>query len=113
MNTIIVNGRKIECSGNSVQINNSTVIVDGKTIADENSKEINVIINGDVTDLECAGSVTVNGTVKGDIDCSGMCEIKGDVDGDVNASGSVSCGKVKGDVMAAGSVSCYYPQQPE
>lgn len=106
VNTIIVNGRKIECSGNSVVINDGVVMVDGKTIANEKCKENNVIINGDVTDLECSGSVTVKGNVKGDIDCSGMCKIEGDVGGDVNAAGSVSCGKIKGGVIASGSIMC-------
>ena len=113
MNTIIVNGKKIECSGNAVIVNNGTVTVDGKVISEDSSREINVTINGDITDIECAGNVTVNGTVKGDIDCNGMCDIKGDVEGDVSASGSVSCENVKGDICAAGSVSCYYPEQPK
>lgn len=104
MNTIVVNGKKIECSGNRVSVNNGTIIVDGKVVANESSQEINVVIDGNVSELECAGSVTVNGNVEGDIDCSGKCDIKGYVAGDVNASGSVSCGIVKGDVTAAGSI---------
>ena len=68
MNTIIVNGKRIQCSGSNVSIINGRVIVDGKEIANEESREVYVTIEGDVNKIDCSGSVTVNGNVKGDIE---------------------------------------------
>lgn len=82
------------CNGSNISIINGRVIVDGKEIANEESKEIYVTIEGDVNKIDCSGSVTVNGNVKGNIDCSGSCDITGDVGGDVDASGSVRCDKI-------------------
>lgn len=106
MNTIIVNGKRIQCSGSNVSIINGRVIVDGKEIANEESREVYVTIEGDVNKIDCSGSVTVKGNVKGNIDCSGSCEVEGDVGGDIDASGSVRCDNVSGSVDASGSVRC-------
>ena len=93
MNTIIVNGKRIQCSGSNVSIINGRVIVDGKEIANEESREVYVTIEGDVNKIDCSGSVTVKGNVKGDIDASGSIRC-GNVSGSVDASGSVRCGKI-------------------
>ena len=61
MNRITINGKTITCSGTNVVINNGKVIVDGKTIQECNSGDIEVTIEGDVNKIDCSGSVEVHG----------------------------------------------------
>lgn len=107
-NHIKVNGKVFNCTGRSVVINNDSIIVDGKVITGGDPvNSITVIIEGDVSVLECAGSVTVQGNA-GNIDCGGSCTVNGNVNGDIDAGGSITCGNVQGDVDAGGSVVCKY-----
>lgn len=105
MNRITINGKTITCSGSNVVIRNGKVIVDGKTIQECSSGDINVVIEGDVNKIDCGGSVEVHGN-SGNIDCGGSCEVNGDVKGDIDAGGSVTCGNVSGDIDAGCSVKC-------
>ena len=105
MNKITVNGKTITCSGNNVSIIDGQIVVDGKMISESNSRNIKVIIEGNVEKIDCAGTVEVHGNA-GNIDCGGSCTIKGDVNGSVDAGGSVTCGNVAGDIDAGGSVRC-------
>lgn len=117
---IVINGKSYNVTGNNITISNGKVIVDGIEIADEsNSKKIEVIINGDVGSVECAGNVHVNGNsldikagynveVGGDcldIDCGGNVKIQGKVR-DVNCGGNVTCGDVSGSISCGGNVNC-------
>ncbi len=90
MNRITINGKTITCPGSNVVIRNGKVIVDGDTIQECSSGDIKVVIEGDVNNIDCDGSVTV----------------RGNVDGDIDAGGSVTCGNVSGDIDAGGSVKC-------
>ena len=57
-NHIKVNGKVFNCTGRSVVINNDSIIVDGKVVTGGDPvNSITVIIEGDVSVLECAGSV--------------------------------------------------------
>lgn len=105
MNKITVNGKTITCSGNIVSIIDGQIIVDGKVISESNSRNIKVVIEGDVEKIDCSGTVEIHGNA-GYIDCSGSCTVKGDVNGSVDAGGSVTCGNVAGDIDAGGSVRC-------
>lgn len=103
-NNIVINGEKINCNGSNLVIQNGKVVVDGKTIR-QCEGNVEVIVNGDVNKLDCAGSVVVQGN-SGSIDCGGSCTIGGNVTGNIDAGGSVSCGNVSGDIDAGGSVRC-------
>lgn len=103
--SVVINGQTINCSGSNIVIQNGKVVVDGKVIQSDIGNNAEVIINGDVNKIDCAGSVEVHGNC-GSIDCSGSCKIDGDVNGNIDASGSVTCGNVSGDIDASGSVRC-------
>lgn len=104
-NNVIVNGKKIPCFGRNIVISNNQVIVDGKITADNLTGNVEVVVNGDVAHLECAGSVKIRGNA-GSVDCGGSCTVGGDVSGDIDAGGSVTCDKVGGDIDAGGGVKC-------
>jgi len=81
MNTITISGQTITCSGNSITINNGIIKVDGKTIKDGLQGSLSVVINGNIEDLRCDGSVNVNGNVGNYIECGGSAKVTGDVGG--------------------------------
>lgn len=121
----IVNMQSGSCNINGVTYTgNNITIVGGKVIIDgveqeslEESKVLNIIINGNVDKLEScnevtvhgdcnsvdsmSGSVTINGNVENGIDTqSGRVEVSGDVGGSVETmSGRVSCGNVAGNIQ--------------
>lgn len=106
MNTITINGETITTYGNNVVVRNGKVTVDGEVIK-EFTGNPTVIINGSVNNIECSGSVEVNqGIVYKNIDCCGSCTVHGDVRGNIDAGGSVHCENVYGDIDAGGSVNC-------
>lgn len=108
MNQVIINGIRYEFNENfnNVSINNGIVTVNGKQMnLNETSKEVNVLISGNVKMLDVDGSVTVNGNVS-NVDCGGSCEITGNVYGDIDAGGSVKCDHAIGNIRAGGSVTC-------
>ena len=90
MNRITINGKTITLSGSNVIINNGRIIVDGKTIQEYSSGDIKVVIEGDINNIDCGGSVEVHGN-SGSINCGGSCEVSGNVLGDIDAGGSVKC----------------------
>lgn len=108
-----INGVKYNVKrGSKVDIINDKVYINGvlqsKTdVINIGNKPhmIEVIINGNVNNIECNGSVNVAGDCAGNIDCEGGVTVGGDVNGDIDASGSVTVnGSVDGDVDASGSV---------
>lgn len=110
--SVVVNGQSYNVSGGDVSIINGKVFVNGKEATQEGKKidkhtVINVIIEGSVESIECNGSVTVTGDVKGDIDCGGSATITGrEVEGDISAGGSVSIrGGHTGSISCGGSIS--------
>lgn len=103
MNTIIINGTKIQTTGNNITMINGSVFVDGKAIQTNLTGNVTIEFIGDLASLKTDGSATVNGNVKGDVDCGGSCNC-GNISGSVDAGGSVTCGNVEGDVDAGGSI---------
>lgn len=96
----------IESNGSNVVVSKGKVIIDGKVIKNELIGNIEVSIDGDITSIDCAGEVIVNGNVNGNIDCGGSVKISGNVDGSIDCGGSCECGNVGGDIDAGGSVKC-------
>lgn len=102
---ITVNGHRIQCSGRNISIQNGKITVDGRSLECDMTGDIHVVVNGDINQLTCSGSVEVNGNC-GSVDCAGSCTVSGDVNGSIDATGSVTCGTVYGNIDAAGSVRC-------
>lgn len=106
-NKTVVNGIEINVPrGANISIINGEVFVNGQPYQGDElkgCKAVNIIINGDVGNIDCGGSVTAN-NVHGDVDCGGSCNC-GNVSGSVDAGGSVNCGTVGGNVDAGGSIS--------
>lgn len=105
MNTIIINGQKIQTNGKNISVINDTIYVDGVTIQSNLSGIVEVKFEGDLASLKCNGSASINGNVKGDVDVGGSLKCC-DVSGNLDVGGSVQCGKVGGDIDAGGSVKC-------
>ena len=103
MNTIIINGTKIQTSGNNISVINNSVYVDGKVIQTELSGIVEIKFEGDLASLSCNGSASVNGNIKGDVDVGGSLDCN-DIGGNIDVGGSVRCNKVSGDIDAGGSV---------
>ena len=105
MNKISINGQTIGYHGSgNIVIKDGKIIVNGVTV-EECSKNPNVVIHGNVTSLNCDGSVEVRGNT-GSIDCGGSCNVTGNVEGDIDAGGSVNCKAVTGNIDAGCSVHC-------
>jgi hypothetical protein len=99
MNTISINGMTIQGSGNVV-ISNGKIMVNGKDVTPD-SKEINIVINGNVDELkvDACNKVSVTGSVKSIKTQSGDVDVTGDVDGSIQTmSGDVDCGTVGGSI---------------
>jgi len=116
--TISINGKAY--SGNNVSVSNNKVYIDGKLQDVKDSKEIFVIVDGNINnlDVDTANQIKVNGNVNklktssGDVEVSGNVEtgvstssgdvdIKGAVGGNVKTmSGDVSCRKISGSVSS-------------
>lgn len=103
MNKIVINGKSIAVSGNNITVINDQVLVDGKVVEMGLSGVVELRFEGDLANLKCSGSATVNGDVKGDVDAGGSVKCS-NVGNSVDAGGSVSCGNVGGDIDAGGSV---------
>jgi hypothetical protein len=103
MNTIIINGVRIQTNGNNISVVGNSICVDGTQVSTNLVGTVEVKFEGDIASLKTNGSATINGNVKGSVDAGGSITC-GDVSGDVDAGGSVRCGKVQGDVDAGGSI---------
>jgi len=97
MNTIIINGTKIQTSGKSIS-------VDGNLIVDNLKGTVDIKFEGDLASLKCQGSAIIYGNIKGNVDVGSSLNCK-DIIGNVDAGGSIKCGSVSGDIDAGGSVS--------
>lgn len=101
MNTIIINGMKIEYDGNgSISVIGNCLRIGTKEI---NIGEKVINIEGNCGTITCKGNVNVTGNVNGNVDCAGSCTC-GDVGGDIDAGGSVRANNAKANIDAGGSV---------
>lgn len=95
VNRVSINGVCISGSSKgNVIISNGKVIIDGKDVTPD-AKEITIIIDGDVSNLEvdCCEQITITGNT-GDVSLTnGGIDIKGSINGSVKTTnGSVHCG---------------------
>ena len=87
--------------GNNVTINNNKVYIDGKLQDTGEDKQINIVVEGDVTELkvDACNEVKILGNSGSISTVSGDVNIKGGVSGNVTTvSGDVSCGSIGGSV---------------
>lgn len=98
MSQIVINGKSYV--GQSISINNGKIVIDGKIHVNEESKTINIYIEGNVDTLkvDSCEKVMVNGfvnslsTMSGDVEC-------GNVNQSVSTqSGDIECENVGGDI---------------
>jgi hypothetical protein len=104
MNTIIINGTKIQTNGKNISVIGNQVCIDGQMILGDLSGIVEIKFEGDLASLKCQGSATINGNIKGDVDIGGSLSCN-DIIGNVDVGGSIKCGNISGDVDAGGSVS--------
>ena len=102
--SVTIDGKKF--TGNSFQVKNGKVIIDGKTQDGELVGDINVTVHGDVELLENgSGNVKAENvgeinTGSGDVECA---YVSGSIR---TGSGDVECGKVNGSIRTgSGDVS--------
>jgi hypothetical protein len=105
MNTIIINGKTFQVSGQNIGVINNSIIVDGVVVESGLSGIVKIEFHGNLASLQTSGDVVVHGDVAGDISASGDVRC-GDVKGNVKASGDINCGHVDGKVYASGDVIC-------
>lgn len=103
-NKVIING-KTYLGGETIVIENDTVIIDG-VVQEKNLKgQVTIKVIGDLANLTTNSQVEIHGNVYGNVisDDSVTC---GNVGGDITAEDSVICGSVEGNVKAGDSVVC-------
>lgn len=108
-NQMQINGVMINVPSNaSVSVINGQLYVNGKKYDGEeleNKQVVHVTLQGDIKDIDCVGSVTVNGSVNGSIECGGSVTVDGSVDGSIDCGGSCTVlGNHQGRIDAGGSV---------
>ena len=103
MNTININGKSIQVSGNNISVINDKVYVNGKLVTEGLSGNVNISFEGELANLKADGSVEVNGEVLGNVDAGGSVKCE-NVQGYVDAGGSVNCKNVGGNIDAGGSI---------
>lgn len=96
--TVTINGVTVSGTAKSIVIKNGRVIFDGKDVTPD-SKEINIVINGNVEELsvDAANKVTITGSAASVKTMSGNIDVGGDVHGNVSSmSGNIKSGNVAG-----------------
>ena len=104
MNSITINGVRIEVQGSasSISIRNGNVTISGNVVKTGLSGEVRVVWDGPLASLDCDGSAVIHGTVAGNV-CATSIQA-GDINGNVYAGSSVTCQKVGGYIHAGGAV---------
>lgn len=106
---ITINGNSLNISGSysSIRVDNGGIFIDGKQVDPETYKgklNVDLVVNGDVENVDTVGRVEVKGAVKGNINTTGSVDC-GNVGGDIDTTGSVTVsGNVAGDIDTVGPV---------
>lgn len=103
MSTVSINGVTISSTGGSVSVCESggEIWINGKKIKTPKSKIINIVVKGDVKEInvDSCNKVTVEGNANTVKVVSGDIEICKDVQGSVSStSGDITCKKIAGSV---------------
>ncbi len=100
MSTIRINQSTFHCNNITIS-GEGKVTIDGKLVSFEDSKEINITVQGDIEQLqvECCNKVSVTGNATNINTKSGDVEVSGNVNGNIQTmSGDVQCGNVGGNI---------------
>lgn len=92
--------------GQTIDIINGSVIINGQHVADVNGRKIEIVIqpNAVVKSIQSDVAVNVRGDVKGNVTANTInCN---DVSGNVTSKQNVNCDDVRGNVEAGGNVNC-------
>lgn len=104
---ITVNGKTY--NGNNLVISGNNVIIDGKSVNTEDTKEINIVVNGDISsiDVDNCNFIEVNGNCEDVETTNGDVYVTETVKGDVSTTnGNVNAMSIKGKVKTVnGNVS--------
>lgn len=71
----------------SIHVNNEELEFEGSELIED--YRIQLVINGNVNNLDCEGDVIINGDVTGGIECEGKVEIHGNHTGKIECDGDV------------------------
>jgi len=94
MNTIIINGKRIQTTGNNISVNGSSIYIDGKEIENGLTGIVEIKFEGDLASLK-AHNVKVKGEIMGDVDAHNLeCD---NIGGNVKAH-NVYCKMILGSV---------------
>ena len=106
MNSITINGVRIEVQGSAsnISIRNGNVTIGGSVVKTGLSGDVRVVWDGPLASLDCDGSAEVCGDVAGNVSAGNSAKVDGNIHGNVSAGNSVSCQKVGGSIQAGGSV---------
>ena len=106
MNTIIVNGSRIEVpDGASVCVDNGMITVNGREAASGLSGIVKIVVEGTIGKLDTKANVEVHGDVMGDVDAGGNVAC-GNVVGSIDCGGNVDCVQVQGAISCGGNLVC-------
>jgi hypothetical protein len=96
---------KISTNNKNITIKNNKVYINDELVEDFSKyedKEITLVVQGDVKNVEISGNITCNG-INGDIDCSGNIDCN-DIMGDIDCSGNIVCNEINGDIDCTGNI---------
>lgn len=99
MGTITINGKSY--TGNNIKVTNNVVFIDGKQVDVEESKTINIKVEGNVNELhvDTCNLITIDGNVNTLSTVSGDVNVSADIKNNVSTvSGDVSCYNIAGNV---------------
>lgn len=109
---ISINGKTY--FGSSISIKRNKIVIDGKVIEDDDQKQINITINGDIQtlDVDSCEKINITGnvdqlrTISGDVRVNGVSNSVSTTSGDVGVEGNVggSVTTVSGDVDVEGNI---------
>jgi hypothetical protein len=102
MGSIHINGKTYR--GNSIQITNSGVIVDGVIQKESWNKTVDVKVEGTIGTLIVDGNAVVHGDVLGNVDAGNNVQVYGDVLNNVDAGNNVQAETIKGKVDAGNNI---------
>lgn len=99
---VVINAKVIETNGKSLSIDgNGNVIIGGNIVNTIEDKKIEVLITGDVENLQTtSGNISVDGNVSKNVKTvSGNVRVSGEISGDVQTvSGDIKSEKILGSV---------------
>lgn len=99
---ITINGKTYV--GNSIQVTNNQVVIDGVVQEKKLSGIVEIKVEGNLASLKADCNVTVHGDVLGSVDAGNNVQVMGDVLNNVRAGNNVVAESIKGDTEAGNNI---------